>query len=451
MATPVKTIEQEDTRMVGQEEKTFGYTPEQYKKFKGYAWRYLILFSCLYCALYCTRLNLGNASAVMMGDLGWTTSDIGILTSTLFWTYGFGQLVNGRLSEIAGPTKFVFFGVLLSVLANVFISLQSSLWIMAIVWGLNGYFQSMGWTPGLATLTKWWPGSSRGFATGFAHAFSGFGQAAATMAVALSFTAFPDMGWRAAFLVPAAFPLAMLVVYKLFAKTTPAKVGLAEYVEDDPARAAAEREMEEMKAARGKLYPYKYCLSDRRFLVWLFIAFATGLARYGLVTWVPLYFIQVFGVDVTAGLVQSLVLPVGMGVGTLVVPWLTDRFCPDNRLPAVVLSAFVGALAVLAFFFCSPETLTGLMLIEVALFVAGFCIYAVNGTAWAYATDIGGRVFSGTAAGLLNCAAYMGAAVQSLVYGFLLNSGGWNVVFITIGLFLLSIAVCGWLSSRKAA
>lgn len=431
------------------EEKVFGYTPEQYKKFKHYAWRYLVLFSLLYCALYCTRLNLGNASAVMMDGLNWTTSDIGILTSTLFWTYGFGQLVNGRLSEIVGPTKFVFFGVLLSVFANLFISLQSSLWAMAIVWGLNGYFQSMGWTPGLATLTKWWPGSSRGFATGFAHAFSGFGQAAATMAVALAFTLFPDMGWRAAFLVPAVFPLVVLVIYKLFAKSTPSKVGLAEYVEDDPARALAEREMEELKREHGKLYPYKYCLSDARFLVWLFIAFATGLARYGLVTWVPLYFIQEFNVDVTAGLLQSLVLPVGMGVGTLVVPWLTDRFCPDNRLPAVVLSALVGALAVLLFFVCSPDTLAGLLFTEAALFVAGFCIYAVNGTAWAYATDIGGRVFSGTAAGLLNCSAYIGAAVQSLVYGFLLNSGGWNVVFITIGLFLFSITACGALSTRK--
>ena len=435
--------------MTAEDNKTLGYSPGEYKRFKHHAWRYLILFSCLYCTLYCTRLNLGNASAVMMDGLSWTTSDIGILTSTLFWTYGFGQLVNGRLSEIIGPTKFVFFGVLLSVIANVFVSLQSSLWIMAIAWGLNGYFQSMGWTPGLATLTKWWPGNSRGFATGFAHAFSGFGQAAATMAVALAFTVFPDMGWRAAFIVPAAFPLLMLVIYKLFARATPAKIGLEEYQEDDPERAAAEHEMEELKKNYGKLHPYKYCLSDRRFLVWLFIAFATGLARYGLVTWIPLYFIQAFDVDVTAGLLQSLVLPVGMGIGTLVVPWLTDRFCPSNRLPAVVSSALVGAISVLAFFVCTPDTFTGLLITELLLFIAGFCIYAVNGTAWAYATDIGGRVFSGTAAGLLNCAAYMGAAIQSLVYGFLLNSGGWNVVFVTISLFLLSIAILGWLFSRN--
>lgn len=432
-----------------EEELTFGYTKPQYKKFKKQAWIYLIMFSVLYCTMYCCRLNLANASAVIMDGLGWTTSDIGILTSTLFWTYGFGQLVNGRLSEIVGPTKFVFFGVLLSVLANIFMSLQSSLIIMAIVWGLNGYFQSMGWTPGLATLTKWWPGNTRGFATGFAHAFSGFGQAIATLAVAMSFIIFPDMGWKAAFIVPAAIPLVMLVIYKIFAKTSPADIGLPEYVEDDPEKAAAEEEMAKLKEEHGKLYPYGYVLKDGRFIVWLFVAFATGLARYGLVTWVPLYFIQTFDVDVTAGLLQSLMLPVGMGVGTLVVPWMTDRWCPENRLPAVVISAIIGAVAVFAFRLCDPTTLGGLVIVEVLLFVAGFMIYAINGTAWAFATDIGGRVFSGTAAGLLNCSAYIGAAIQAVVYGFILESMGWNVVFVSITIFMVLIAVVGALSSRK--
>ena len=66
-----------------------------------------MLFSILYCSLYCTRLNLSNAGAVMMEGLGWSKSDFGILTGALFWTYGIGQFVNGRLSEIVGPAKFV--------------------------------------------------------------------------------------------------------------------------------------------------------------------------------------------------------------------------------------------------------------------------------------------------------------------------------------------------------
>lgn len=431
------------------EKNTLGYSPEAYRKFTQHAWRYLLLFSFLYCTHYCTRLNLSNVSSLMMAEMNWSASDIGILTGTLFWTYGFGHLINGRLSEVFGPHKFVVLAVVLSVSVNLLMGLQSSLPVMALIWGLNGYFQSMAWSPGIATLTRWWPGNRRGFATGFAHAFSGFGQVVATLAVTLSLTLLPQMGWRAAFLLPAAFPLVMIVIFKVFAKPTPESAGLEPYVEENAQRAKGEEEMAQIVKSKGVLYPYRYVLSNGKFLVWMVVAFATGLARYGLVTWVPLYFVERFSIDITAGLLQSLALPAGMGVGTLVVPTLTDRFCPNNRLAAVVVAAIAGSAAVYLFFLLDPTVGIQLILIEMLLFIAGFCIYAINGTAWAYATDIGGRVFSGTSAGVLDFAAYMGAAVQSVLYGFLLNQGGWNVVFISISVFCLLIALLGIINSHK--
>ena len=427
----------------------FGYSQDEYRRFRGYAWRYLMLFSVLYCFMYCTRLNLSNAGAVMMDGLGWSKSDFGVLTGALFWTYGIGQFVNGRLSEIVGPAKFVVASVLLSAAANVVFSFQSSIAAMAILWGLNGYFQSMAWTPGVAILTKWWPGPTRGFATGLAHAFSGFGQVAAILSVAFALKAFPGLGWRSAFLVSAAFPLAALVAYLIWARVSPAQIGLGEYVEDDPARARIEDEMRALVTRRGKLYPYKYVLANRQFMVWVFIAFITGLARYGLVTWVPLYFIERFHVSVTSGLMGSLSLPVGMGVGTLVVPWMTDRWCPDNRLPAVISSALAGAAAIGGILLFNPAVGWQMACVQALLFAAGFCIYAINGTAWAYATDIGGRVFSATSSGVLNFAAYMGAAAQSFVYGFLLDTIGWMSVFISLALLCGLMAFMGHLGRTR--
>lgn len=378
---------------------------------------------------------------MMIEGLNWSASDIGVLTSTLFWTYGLGQLVNGRLGDVVGPTRLVCFGVFLSALANIFFGLQSSLAIMAVVWGLNGFFQSMAWTPGIAALTKWWPGERRGFAAGFANAFSGFGQAVATLAVALAFTLFPDMGWRAAFVVPAVFPLLMLLVFKVFAKPSPSSIGLEEYVEEDECKAAAEREMAEIVGTKGKLYPYKYLIMNPIFLIWMFVIFSSGLVRYGLTTWIPLFFVEVHQTDITAGLLQSLTLPIGMGVGTLVVPWLTDRLCPDNRAPAVIASSLVAAVAIACFYFMEPGSAGVLVAIEVALFVAGFFVYAINGVVWAFATDIGGRVFSGTASGVLNACAYLGAAIQAAVFGFVIDGGGWGIMFVSLCCLCVLIAI----------
>ena len=444
-----KTMEHSGEEQDREASRTYGYTRSEYRRFRRYGWVYLVMFSLLYLCLYCCRLNLSNASAAMIDGLGWTTSDIGILTSTLFWTYGAGQLVNGRLSEVVGPNRLITVGAACSVACNLLMGLQSSLVLMAVVWGLNGFFQSMGWAPGMAGITKWWPGGSRGFATGFAHAASGFGQAAATLAVAAAFALAPDMGWQAAFVLPAAVPLVLLVAFRLIARPSPQDVGLREYAEEDPQLAKAEEQMRQLKESKGKLFPYKFVLKNRQFAPWMFVSFATGLARYGLITWVPLYFVQVHGVDVTAGLLQSLMLPVGMGVGTLVIPWLTDHFFTENRMSAAILASLVTTAAVAVFFLVQPVSAASLAVVEAALFVAGFGIYGINGIVWAYATDIGGRVFTGTASGLLNCAEYVGAALQSLVYGAILTAGGWSIVFASLAAFCLAIAAVAAACTRR--
>ena len=428
------------------EKNSLGYAPEEYKKFTDYAWRFLILFSLLYMTVYCCRLNLANAAPVMMAEKGWTSADIGILTSVLFWTYGIGQLVNGRLSEIFGAGRFIVLAVTLSAACNLLFSFQNSIVIMAVIWAFNGFFQSMAWAPGLSLLANWWPSAKRGFASGFLHAFSGFGQACATLAVALSLKVLPGMGWRACFVLPAAVPAVMLAVYKFFAKDTPAGIGLAPYVESNRQAAESEGEMAALVKEKGVLYPFRHVLADARFRAWLVIVLISGLARYGLTTWVPLYFTQRFGVDVTAGLLQSLALPVGMGVGTFVVPVLTDRFCPEDRRPAVVVSAVAAAVSVAVFLLLDPTTVLGKILVSTMLFAAGFAIYAISGVSFAYACDLGGRVFTATCSGILDFSAYVGAALQSMIYGFILDKAGWNTVFISIAVFCL---VSAFIAGRK--
>ena len=407
------------------------------------------MFSVLYCFLYCSRLNISSATPYLI-EAGWTNTTIGILTGTLFWTYGIGQLVNGRLSELVGPSKFIIAAVVLSAAANFLVAAQNvdSVMALALIWGANGFFQSMGWTPGLAVLTKWWPGKTRGFATGFLNAFSGFGQVAASCAVLAAYEWAPQLGWKAGFIIPPCFSLSVLTVYLLCVKTSPAKAGLPDYREEDAGKSEEEQQMQQILESKGILYPYKYIASNRTFLIWAVIAFCTGLARYGLSTWIPLYFNQQ-GLSAVASVASAMILPIGMGIGTLVVPWLTDRFCPKERLPAAIVSAVIGAATTMAIFLLDATSLPQLILTEVLLFIAGFCIYAINGIVFTYAADIGGRVFSGTCSGVLNFAAYLGAAVQSLVYGFVLDNGGWSIVFVSITAFNLLIAILGTIGSKQ--
>ena len=420
----------------------YGYNAAEYKKFKFNAWLYLLLFSLLYCAHYCSRLNISNVTT-------FSEAELGILSSVLFWTYGIGHLVNGRLGEIVGIRRFIILSVLLSIIANIAmgISLGSSIVVMAIIWGFNGFFQSMAWSPGVSSLTAWWPGDKRGFATGFANAFSGCGDVGAKLMVVLGFVLFPTLGARSAFFVPIAFPALMLIIYIIFAKAGPKSVGLKDYEEEDADKAEKENEMAAIVKEKGVLYPYLHLLKNKLFLVWVFVVFASGLARYGLATWIPKY-LTTMGMKDTSSILTSIVLPIGMGIGTFIIPTLTDKYCPNNRLLAAVVSGIGAAACVVGFMFLKPEGFQ-LILMMVLLFFAGFFIYAINGVVWTFAADVGGRVFSSTAAGVLDFAAYMGAAIQATVFGFILGDGNWNILFISVAAFCFLIALVSALSSKK--
>lgn len=428
---------------------TLGYSQEEYKKFSKYAWIVLMAFSILYCFLYCGRLNLQYTMPAMIAEEGWTELDLGILSSVLFWTYGIGHLFNGRLGEIFGVNRFIVAGMFLSAIANLLIGFQSSLVVIAILWGFNGYFQSMLWSPGIALLTKWWPGEKSGFATGFANAFSGFGQVLAALTVSLAFIIMPGKGWRAGFLTPVVIMVVFAILYIFISKESPVKIGLKEYVDPDEKRNQQDMEMKQLLAEKGKLYPYIYLFKKWRFDCWLLIIAGSSIARYGLLTWVPTYYVQEFGVDIKDGALGTVLLPLGMAFGTFVIPWISDKLFAENRLPMVIICAAVAGATVFCFMKVEPGVLAGAL-----LFIAGFFIYAINGLVWAYATDVGGRAFAGTAAGILDCFAYLGASVQAIYFGSVLtNSGNWTLVFtaiagVCIAIIVISI-IAGWGLNKK--
>lgn len=428
----------------------YGYTAEEYKKFNKWAWIVLWAFSILYCFLYIMRFNLGLAMPIMAEQLGMSLTSLGVLSSVQFWVYGFGHLFNGRLGEAIGPNKFIIAGISLSVIANVFMGFQSTLIGFCIVWGVNGYAQSMLWSVGMSFLSKWWPAAKRGFATGFANSVGGMGTPLAWIVMWAVFAIFPDASWKVCFWAPAVIVVASIVVYAIIVKKDPTAVGLKPYEEEDKDMVAAEEAMQAELDSHGYLYPYLYLLKQWRFIIWMFIIFCSSLSRYGLLTWIPTYYTEVFGVDLEEGLLGSVGLPLGIAIGALVVPLITDRL-PGNgqttRALGVVICGIAAACLVFVFMNAGPGFGAWLL-----LFFAGFFIYGVNSLVWAFATDIGGRVFAGTAAGVLDWAAYMAAAMQSMFFGSILDAtGNWNVVMLTVAGACLAMVVLALIAKPRKA
>jgi len=428
--------------MISKNKNTYGYTPAEYSKFKEFAWKMLLSFGLTYMFFYNGRQNINLVLSQMAEDLGSTTAAVGVVSSALFWCYALGQLINGRLGAFFGYKRFMIFGVATSAILNVVISFQYSIPVIAVLWGLNGYCQSMVWSNGIGVLNKWWPKAHRGFASGLATAFSGIAQVVTYMTIVLCMEMNPEWGWRAAFRFPMIPMVLMLIVFAFLFKTKPEDIGLKPFKEDDKATEIRNATLTVEIEKKGYLYPYKVLFSEPKVIIFCLISAIAGVGRYGLLTWVPTYFTEAMGLSIKEGIFSSILLPVGQACAMFVFPFITDKVFKGKREPMLALAAIVTFFGMIGLALIKTQILASLMLFVVG--VSGM----VTGVIWAVAGDMGGRAFSSTVVGVLDWAVYMGAAIQASVFGFVKDAFGWPAIFITIGCLYIVMLVLT-LTARK--
>ncbi len=415
--------------------KTYGYNEKDYAKFKEFAWKMLLSFGLTYMFFYNGRQNINLVMTQMAEGLGSTTAAMGVVSSALFWCYAFGQLVNGRLGAYFGYKRFMMTGVAASAVLNIIISFQHSIPVIAVLWGLNGYCQSMVWANGIGVLNKWWPKDKRGFASGLATAFSGVAQVVTYLTILLCMELNPEWGWRAGFRFPMIPMLLMLVAFAFLFKEKPEDVGLAAFEEDDKEAEARDAALTVEIEKKGFLYPYKVLFSEPKVIVFCLISAIAGVGRYGLLTWVPTYFTESMGLSIKAGIFSSILLPAGQACAMFAFPFITDKVFKGKREPMLALASIVTFFGMICFPFIKTQAPASAMLFVVG--VSGM----VTGVIWAVAGDMGGRAFSSTIVGVLDWAVYMGAAVQASVFGFVKDTFGWPAIFITIGCLYIIMLV----------
>ena len=413
----------------------YGYTADQYKKFRSYAWKMLLSFGLTYLFFYNGRQNINLVMDLMKQEFSSDLGTIGVVTSALFWCYAFGQLISGRLGAFIGYKKLMTIGVAASAILNVAISSQTNLWVIAVLWGLNGLFQAMVWSNGVGVLNKWWPKDRRGFASGLATAFSGVAQVVTYLTINLCLALNPEWGWRAGFRYPMIPMVLILIAFIALFKEKPEDVGIPAFEEDDKELQKRDAQMAAEIEKKGYFYPYKVLFSEPKVIVFCLISAIAGIGRYGLLTWIPTYFMDQYNLSVKAGIFSSIVLPIGQACAMFVFPFITDKLFRGKREPMLILASVVAFFGMVAFPFIKTQAPATVMLFVVGVFSM------VTGVIWAIAGDMGGRAFSSTVVGVLDWAVYMGAAIQASVFGFVKDNFGWPAIFITIGCLYILLLV----------
>ena len=212
----------------------------------------------------------------------------------------------------------------------------------------------------------------------------------------------------------------------MITRDRPAQVGLPDYIEEDEVSAAPEA----VDAQRLKgMGPYKELLSNPRFHLASHVKGLENVVRYGLTTWVPIYYFTQGGHSIESTLLVTFLLPLGYLIAPPVSGIISDRLLHSGRVPMVVVSCVISAVVLVAIAL-APPTNAG---VGAFLLLIGGVSMGLSPIS-ALAVDIAGRHMSGTSAGLMDAHGYAYAGLQAIVFSLVLDMSGspWPVVFLAM-------------------
>ncbi|MDR5760797.1 MFS transporter [Caballeronia sp. LZ035] len=389
-----------------------------------YRWRALIGVTFCYLFYYTGRQTLGFAVAGIQHDFGLSKYEIGWISATMLWCYAGGQFVNGNLGDKLGGKTMMIAGAVLSLAANWLFSFGHGFVFFLLAWGLNGFFQSMGFAPGSRLLSNWWDDRHRGFVYGVYVGFSGFSSVLAYILPVLILGTL-HLGWVWIFrLAPLSMLLGALVLLCFVAERPEDKHLPA----SEPSGAAAPASPgDELSSAQR----YRLVLGNWKLYI---TGLAIGLqnaARYALVVWVPVHFL---GMDwkTSSSLIDpkwiTIALPVGMALGSLSNSWISDVLFQGKRYVAIVWYMVLACATAVWMMFVPHGSLLGVAL----LFLCGFFVFGPASSFWALCPDIFGRRAAGTATGVLNTMSYAFAGIGEPAIGHVIDATGHTTIIFPI-------------------
>jgi OPA family glycerol-3-phosphate transporter-like MFS transporter len=427
----------------------------------------------LYAFFYMTRYNYTAVAPLLADLLGWKNTELGIFETMMPLVYGLSVVLNGPFADRIGGKKAFLFGAIGVALMNFLFGMASfavvtpAVWegtglarhvvtpatlefglsggmiltLMAIVWGLNGYFQSYGALSIVKVNAQWFHVRERGTFSGIFGVLIRMGLLLAFQGVPLILLAFP---WQYAFWIPGACVVVLLIINYFFMYDSPKDAGLGDFETGD------EVEEDESKPSSVKFIIRKVFASR---VMWMIAvgSMMIGFVRRSVVdAWWPKYFVDFYGADNTtfATYLPYLIATWGIALagiaGGFAFGIASDRTYGGRRAP-VITFGFIGMAVLLAIFGSSDLLHLGPVVAACCLVVLSFCVNGAHGMIGGAASmDFGGKRAAATAAGLFDGMQYLAGAFVGVGVGYITTNWGWEawhwapIPFALFGAYIMS-------------
>ncbi len=389
-----------------------------------------------YASFYLLRVNISIALPEIMKEFSLSKSDMGMVLSSLFLMYAVGQFINGQLGDKLNSRLIITIGLLTSAGMNILFGFTGGIiGLMVVVWGINGYFQAMGWGPTVKAMANWFPSSIRGKTAGRLGTSYIIGGALSWL-----FAGFiaEHLNWRYTFWIPAVICIILAVHWYKRARNAPEEIGLPSIEEQETGVVSSGVRKDEHIGFKNTL---KITLMNPYVWYAAFGLFGLNIVRYGFMSWAPTYMFEVQGASISMAAYKAVAFPIAGGLGAIFAGWASDNIFKTKRAPVAFFMLILLGISCYVFRIIPNENwiLSLICLLFIGFFTFGPHILLVA----ALPADLGSRKAASSVTGFIDAMGYLGASLTGVGTGILIEKLSWDAAFYfwIFGAFFAAIMV----------
>lgn len=406
-----------------------------------------------YALYYVCRMAMSVVKQPLIDGGIFTAAQLGIIGSAFYFVYAFGKFANGFIADYCNVRRFMATGLLISTVVNLLMGVLGLVhgWmgfptmllfvVFAVIWGVNGYCQSMGAPPGVISLSRWFPLDRRGTYYSILSATPYLGKALSVFALGLIVG---WIGWEYGFIFSAVAGVIGSAMILLMVSDTPESKGLPSVQKLTGETPQKTDSMPTKELHKGVVrHPGIWIIAVSSAFVYI--------TQHAVSEWGVLFLQKGKGFSL-AGATQIIAFSEAFGIaGTVLAGWLSDKVFRGNRFVPVLISGLLCLLSLGSFLFTAGGYSLNIIYVSVFSLAIGVVYCTVAGL---MALDIVPRKATGAALGVVGLASYAAAGVQNIVSGVMIGENDFNFapvsVFWIVSCFLcFLIPLVSWKSLRR--
>jgi OPA family sugar phosphate sensor protein UhpC-like MFS transporter len=382
------------------------------KRFNSLRWKTFIAFTLGYTLYYVCRLSLNVMKGPIVKEGLFTESQLGYIGFAFYITYAVGKFSNGFLADRCNIRKFLSTGLFVTALVNLILGFSNMFILFAILWGVSGWFQSMGAPSCVVELSRWYPERTRGTFYGFWIISHNLGEALTWVLTTFIVAA---LGWRYGFVCSALLGFIGVLIIWQFVHDSPESEGFPSVNPPKAQKNLSVAEVSNVNKAQMLVLknPYIWILALSSAFMYFY--------RYAINSW-GIFYMQNSDKQYTlktAGLIMSVNAAFGI-IGTASSGFISDKLFRGSRNVPALIAGLLDITALSLFLFI-PGGHIWIDVLAMVLFGTGIgvLICFLGGL---MAVDIAPANASGAALGVIGIGSYLFAAFQDALLGHLIQN-----------------------------